>query len=245
MGQSASSAQLDLQLAAAPANTVLGRNGRVIDLGKYNVAQYVAQRVGAARTGNTVAAYEVYQAISICARNDDPVTEFQDARDHEQFRREQERTAQLCTGVSPAMIQERMHFLAAVASAGNAAAQIDFYMEGPQGKPLAPSAEADDPVVQKWKTDALSYLKDAGNKGEPFALGLLATLYDGGDVVERDARLSLAYTIAEGAARKHPPSLDQLRARYGEQLNPAQFDEAQQLGQRLARSCCDAAPLLR
>ncbi len=40
-------------------------------------------------------------------------------------------------------------------------------------------------------------------------------------------------------------AIEQLRARYAEQLNPAQFDEAQQLGLRLARACCDAAPVLR
>jgi hypothetical protein len=219
-------------------NAVYGRNGRAIDLGGLNVSQYIAGRVGAARSGDVKAAYEVYQAESICAANEDPVADYFDPAQKAQFLREREGLVRLCVGLSPAQVQERLGFLNTAARAGNAGAQIDYYMEGPYGRNLDLADNATDPIVVKWKEDALGYLKQAGGKCDHFALALLATVYDAGQLTARDMRSSMAYSIAAAVPRKKPLTEEQWRDRYGEELSAADFDSARQLGAQLAQQAC-------
>jgi len=54
--------------------------------------------------------------------------------------------------VTPAQVQERLHFLALAREPGHADAQIDFYLEAPMGTGDAPSAGADpdSAEVKRW-----------------------------------------------------------------------------------------------
>jgi hypothetical protein len=223
--------------AAAPAS-VNGRNGRAVNLGGLTVAQYIASRVGAARSGDAHAAYEVYQAESICAANDDPVADYAEPAQKDQFLREREALVKLCTGMSPAQVQERLGFLGTAARAGNRSAQVDYYMEGPYGRAYDIAGNADDPIVKQWKADALGYLKQAGGTCDHFALALLANVYDAGLLTERDMRASMAYAIAAEVPRNKPLTDQQLSARFGEELSAADFASARQMGAQLAQQAC-------
>lgn len=218
--------------------TIFGRNGRAINLGELTIAQYIASRLGAARSGDPKAAYEVYQAESVCAANQDPVADYHDAAQKEQFLRERVSLVKLCVGISPAQVQERLGFLGAAARAGNINAQVDFYMEGPYGRAFDMAGNADDPTVRQWKAQALGHLKQAGGKCDHFALALLANVYDAGLLTERDMRSSMAYSIAAAVPRNKALSDQQLRERFGEELSAADFAGARQLGEQLAKQAC-------
>lgn len=224
--------------AQPSATLVNGRNGRGVDLGGKTVAAYVGERIARARSGDAQAAYEVYQAESICAANQDPVAEYQDPAEREIFLRERENLVKLCIGVSPAQVQERLGFLNTAARAGHLKAQIDFFTEGPYGHEYDMEAGATDPIVIKWKDDALSYLKQAGNQCDHFALATLSNVYDAGSLTGRDVRTSMAYAIAAAVPRKKVLTEEQLRSRFGDELNAADFDSARQLGAGLAAQAC-------
>ncbi|WP_422980662.1 hypothetical protein [Undibacterium sp. Ji50W] len=222
----------------AQALLVIGRNGRVIDFGGKNAQEYIAQWIAAARTGDANAAYKVYQAESVCANNDEPAPEYQNPAEHAQFLRERETLRKLCANITPAQLQERMRFLTLAANAGNADAKIDFYMEGPTGKTIDLTENRDDPVVKKWKEDAVNYLKDAAGQCEPFAMGLLATAYDASEVLEHDMKLSMTYSVAESAARGRQLSAEQLKKRFGEQMTETDFADALNAGTQIAQKSC-------
>jgi len=238
-----SSGNADFPAPATPAGaTVNGRNGRAVDLGGKTVAQYVAARIGKARGGDAAAAYEVYQAASICAANEDPVADYHDPAEKEAFLRDRQSRVTLCAGMSPAQVQERLGFLDAAARSGNIHAQVDYYMEGPYGRDFDIAANASDPTVKKWKEDAVTYLKQAGDKCDHFSLALLSNVYDAGTLTERDLKTSMGYAIAAAVPRKKPLTDEQLRGRFGDELSAADFDGARQLGEQLARQACPAPP---
>ena len=220
----------------AALDVLYGRNGRAVDFGGMKAADYIAQWGSRARGGDPAAAYKVYQAADLCAGANDALPDFTTDAERQDAQAERARVAQLCNGVSQAQIDERMRFLALAANAGNTDAQIDFFMEGPEGKPQ--NQFADDAALQKWKADALGYLTAAGQHGDAFALGLLANAYDAGNIVEPDAKSSLAYTVANAAARRVNLPLDSLHARFS-LLSPADFDEAVQRGTRMGAACCN------
>jgi hypothetical protein len=224
--------------APRPNHAIYGRNGRVVDLGGLDVAHYIASRMSAARRGDVKAAYEVYQAVSICAANQDPVAEYHDPAERAQFLAERADQVKLCAGLSPAQVQERLAFLDTAARAGHVGAQIDYYMEGPYGRDFDIAENPGDPTVTQWKSDALTYLQQAGNKCDQFALALLSTVYDAGQLTERDLGASMAYSIAAAVPRKKPLTEAQLRERFGEELSAAQFTSAQQRGAALASEAC-------
>lgn len=219
-------------------NMIYTRGGQAVDFGGKNASEAIAAFIGDARRGDKDAAYKVYQAESVCATNDDPVAEMQTEDDRKAAAAEREKIKKFCAGVSPAQIQERMHFLELAARAGNTQAQVDFYMEGPNGRPDTGTLDPKDPSVQQWRSESLAYLTSAGKQGDPFALGLLSTLYDGGVLGDRDPKMSMAYSIAENYARGHALSDAQLQRRYGKQLSESDFTAAQQLGAQIASSCC-------
>lgn len=227
--------------APVGAAVINGRNGRAVDLGGKTIAAYVAERIGKARSGDAQAAYEVYQAESICAAIQDPVAEYQVPAERETFLREREKPAALCAGISPAQVQERLGFLNAAARAGHLKAQLDFFTEGPYGHEYDMAAGATDPIVIKWKEDALSYLKQAGDQCDHFALATLSNVYDAGTLSERDMRSSMAYAIAAAVPRKKVLTEQQLRSRFGEELSDADFESARQMGARLAKQACPAS----
>jgi len=224
--------------ARAAIALVNGRNGRAVDLGGKSVAAYIAERMSGARRGDARAAYQVYQAASICAANDDPVAAYQDDAERARFLRERASRIALCAGVSPAQIQERLGFLATAARAGNLQAQLDFYTEGPYGRAVDLDAGAGDLIVIGWKQEALHYLEQAGDQCDHFALATLSTVYDAGALTPRDARTAMAYAIAAAAPRRQLLTEEQLRSRFGDEVQGADFDSARQLGEQLARRAC-------
>lgn len=219
---------------------LVGRGGRSVDLGGKTVAEYLNLHLAAARTGDVKAAYAVYKAAAVCANNNEAVPEFQNDADRLQFQKMRDENRKLCAGVSMAQVQERMAFLAAAARAGNAEAQVDFYMEGPAGKSLDLAEHKDDPVVLQWKEDSVRFLKEASGQCDHFSMGLLSTMYEAGEVVEADPKLSAAYAVANGLARKRPLKEEQLRSLYAEQLADADVQEALQKGAAMAAASCKA-----
>lgn len=228
-------AENDALAGFAPLPAVLyGRNGRAVDFGGLSAADYIAQWGSRARSGDVTAAYKVYQAADLCAGLNEPLPEFASDSERSDAEGERQRIAQLCKGVSPAQVDERMHFLSMAANAGNTHAQIDFFMEGPNGKS---QDQAGDEAMQKWKAEALGYLTAAGQHGDAFALGLLANAYDSGTIVNPDAQTSLAYAVANAQARRITVPLDSLRSRYA-QLSQGDFDAAVQRGTQMSAGCC-------
>lgn len=215
-----------------------GRNGRPLDLHGQTVAQYIADRIGRARTGDVRAAYEVYQAESLCAAIDEPLPEFADDNDRKIVEQQRGKLRALCGSVSAVQMQERMAFLAKAADSGNRDAQIDYFMEGPGGKPIDWAANTDDPQVQNWKAAALRYLQQAGDGCDHFALSLLANVYDAGLMVPHDGRMTMAYSMASAAARNRSLSIEQLKSRFGEELPEADFTAALQMGAHLTQQAC-------
>jgi hypothetical protein len=224
--------------AFASGGAVYGRNGRVIDFGGQTVAQYIAPRLAAARMGDMQAAYAVYQAISVCAAIDEQVADYQEPSELAQFQRERQEQQRLCATISPAQVRERMQFLSSAARAGSRDAQIDFYMEGPYGKPLQEIEDGGDPLVTQWQADALTFLKSAASQCDQFALGLLSNAYDVGDLAQRTPALAVAYGVAAAAARHVPLSREQVLRRFGNQVSNSELDDGMQQGERIARESC-------
>jgi TPR repeat protein len=224
--------------APPPSAAVYARNGRQVDLGGLTAQEYIAKWNSLARSGDKDAAYNVYQAAAVCASNDEPAPAYNSAAELGRFLDERKKLLALCAGVNPAQLQERLSFLALAARAGKVEAQIDYFMEGPYGRDTDLAKSADDPVVQQWKTEAVAELKSAAGQGEPFALALLAQVYDAGELLPRDAKLALAYKVAEADARNSALSEDQLRRNAGAQMSDADFAGALQTGRQIASACC-------
>jgi len=221
-----------------PPDIVYARSGREVDLGGLTVLAYIAKWNSLARAGDKDAAYQVYLATAVCASNDEPAPAFNNAAGLQQFLAQREKLLALCQGVNAAQLQERLSFLAQAARAGKVEAQIDYFMEGPYGRDTDLAKSADDPVVQQWKTEAVTELKSAAGQGEPFALALLAQVYDAGELLPRDAKLSLAYKVAEADARNSTLPEEQLRRNAGAQMSDADFASALQTGRQMAAACC-------
>jgi hypothetical protein len=235
------SSSLRSDFVSAPTVPIYGRNGRPIDFGGKDAAAYIDERAASARTGDLKAAYQVYQAASACAAAEEPLPEFLDPREGEAAARERARVRALCARVSPTQLQERMRFLARAADAGQRDAEVDFFMEGPNGKPLA-QADPGDPQVQQWQQQALAYLQGAGAQCDQFALGLLSNAYDAGQLGAHDPGLAMAYQIASNAARNKPLGEQQLRERWGEELSADAFAAARAKGAQIAGASCPPKP---
>ncbi len=211
-----------------------GRSGRIVDLGGLDVAHYIALREGAARLGDLKAVYEVYQAVALCANIDQPLPDTQEPADRDQLAQTLARQRALCANISPAQVQERMRYLRQAADGGNAEAQIDYYMEGPAGAATSP----DDPAFKQWSQEAMAYLKAAGDRCNHFALSLLSTVYDAGNIVERDPGLVMAYGVAAARARGVDKTPEQWQRQFGEDLSDADADAALKLSTQLTGGAC-------
>ena len=219
-----------------PARPLVARNGRIVDLDGLDVAQYITQREGAARMGDIKAAYEVYQAEALCANLDAPLPDMQDAADLAQLTRTRARQRDACASISPAQVQERLHYLKMAADAGNADAQIDFAMEAPA------TLNPDDPAYTQWKQDAVNYLKAAGAHCNAEALGLLSNAYDAGSLAERDPVRAMAYGVAAARAHHLDKTPAQWVQQFGEGLSEAEIDAALKQSGQLANEACQGQP---
>jgi hypothetical protein len=221
-----------------PSAAVYARNGRQVDLGGLTALEYIAKWNSLARAGDKDAAYNVYQAAAVCASNDEPAPAYNSGAELDRFLDERKKLLALCVGVNSAQLQERLSFLTLAARAGKVEAQIDYFMEGPYGRDTDLAKSADDPIVQQWKTEAVTELKSAAGQGEPFALALLSQVYDAGELLPRDVKLSLAYKVAEADARNSAWSEEQLRRNAGQKMSDSDFASALQTGKQIAAACC-------
>lgn len=171
--------------------------------------------VAAARRGDTRAAHAAYLALSACVAEGGPG----------------------CAGLPASLLQERLRFLAEAVRAGLPAAQVDFYMEGPDRLQAL-----DEQALLAWRAQALAGLQAASARCEPLATGLLATLYDSGELAPRDAARALAYAVAEGALRHRPASDAALLGRLAEPVDEATLAAARVQGLALAAACRAEAP---
>lgn len=226
---------------ALPVGPAYGRHGRAVDLGGLTVAQFIDRHAPAARRGDPQAVQALYEALAVCATRDDPLPDVAAPADRDALLREQAQVRRLCAGVSPAQVQERLRFLAAAADAGLAQAQVDFYAEGPDGAGVSATLQADsadDPALAAWRAQAVAHLQRAAAQCEPFAMGLLASLYDGSLVAPASPALAVTYAAAEGVARGQPRSAARLQGAFGAGLTPAEVDAARRDGEQLARQAC-------
>lgn len=216
---------------------LFARSGRIVDLHGLSAVEFIAQWSSRARTGDAEAAYKVFQAADLCAEAGEPLPDTQSNTDRQALLHERDELEHVCANVTPAQIAERMNFLDAAARAGQRDAQVDYYMEGPDGNAVPGSAD-DDAAIAQWKIQSLSYLKSAASSGDTFSLGLLANAYDAGLITPPDPKLALAYSVADMLARNVSVTPTALRNRYGSQLPDAEFAAGMQLGQQIAAGCC-------
>ncbi|MGI9024499.1 MAG: hypothetical protein ACR2GP_02780, partial [Burkholderiaceae bacterium] len=208
------------------------------------VRAFVDRWSHAARTGDTRAAYRVYQAEAYCARTEENERLLRGPS----IPREDEARASiaawarslrnLCDGVSPAEVDERLHFLLVAAQSGIADAQIDFFIEGPYGKPYELRAEDPDPNVIAWKARAVDFLKQAAMQNNRDALEFLSLAYFNGVVVPQDFETSLTYDIALARANHKDPDLALLATQLIKQLPESSVARARTAGEALYRQCC-------
>ena len=239
--------QLEPSGATGPANQVrpslIGSGGRIIDLGGKTVAQYVAQYEGAARLGDAAAAYKVYLAESLCAAGSAQRDMVEGDHASSAASTAQVDTAHLCAAVTSAEVQERLKFLALAARTGQAGAQVDFFLEGPDGTGKIPSVGADpeSPDVKRWKDDALDHLKDAAGQCDPLAAGLLATSYSSGKFNAQDPSQAIAFDLLAAAAGNGKWSRARLQAQFGAGMKAGVFEAAYADGVQAAREACPQA----
>lgn len=171
----------------------------------------VMRAVAAARLGDAQAAHDAYRRLTDCSRGDG--------------------TSE-CAGLPRSLIEERLRFLAQAARAGIPAAQVDVYMEGPD-----PLVALDEQQLQAWRAETLSGLQQAAGRCDAFANGLLATLFDSGELAPRDAARAVAYAVAEASLRHRPLTDEALQDRLAQPLDAAGLAAAREQGLRLAASC--------
>lgn len=174
------------------------------------VANDLDRLIAAARRGDAKASHAAYRALSACA----------------------EPGGEPCPGLPLSLLQERLRFLATAVNAGLPAAQIDFFYEGPDRLQAL-----DEQALQAWREQALAGLKAAAARCDPLATGLLATLYDSGELAPRDAARALAYAVAEGELRHRQPSDAALRDRLAEPIDDTALTTARQAGFGLVSAC--------
>lgn len=194
--------------AARPVlTTTFGRSLGTDDLG---IAAFLTKATPAARQGDAMAAYRVYQAEAACASLDrDARMDMSLANDEERARHAAgvEQLTAACAGVTPAQIGERFVFLNQAVRAGNEQAMIDYAIEGPNGHEVT-DFDPRDPLLLEWKQDSIAYLQRLAEKGDQIAWVLLAQDYENGIVVDRDLGAAITWWTALQISRK--PDTDPL-----------------------------------
>ncbi len=238
----------DLQTASAiekPARLKPPRaSDAPVELDGLPVRAFVDRWSHAARTGDPRAAYRVYQAEAFCARADEnerslrgPLTATSDEMRGSIATRTRT-LRELCVAVSPAEVDERLHFLLLAARSGNANAQVDFYIEGPYGKPYDLQADDPDPNVIAWKNQAIDFLTQAAMQNNRDALEFLGVAYFNGIVAPQNLEASLAYDIALARANHTDPDLSLLATQLIKQLPESSVSRARTAGEAFFRQCC-------
>lgn len=231
-------------IATRPRTQLLSRSGAPVDLDGLTVQAFIDRWSQSARTGNAKAAYRIYQAEALCARAAENERSLRDdaslgeGAERESIEAHTKALEELCIGTSPAEADERLQFLTQAARSGDANAQIDFFMEGPYGKPYELQADDPDPNVIAWKVQSLDFLKQAAMQNHRDALEFLSMAYFNGLLVREDLEASLTYEIALARASNKDPDLALLAAQLIRQLPESSVARARVAGETLYRQCC-------
>jgi hypothetical protein len=113
---------------------------------------------------------------------------------------EKQRATALCTGMTERERQSRLDYLTIAAKAGVSDAAVAFAQEGPFGDPTALKTRPQDPLVQEWKTGAITQLVRAAESGSDRGalLYLAAGSFQGSDLLEQNPLLAYRYNMAMG-----------------------------------------------
>ena len=211
--------------------------GRTLDLDDLSVADFLLKVAPAARRGDAVAAYRVYQAEAMCASLD-----WKQRIDLSAMGVEAEASwvadlaamTETCAGITPAQRGERFTFLDQAIRAGNPQAMLDYRVEGPNGHLDLEEVDPRDPLVVTWKQNVAVYLRQLAADGNEDAWLLLAQDCESGLVVERDLASAITYWTALQISRR--PNVDPLSINFIDALarqSPSESRQAIEAGRAL------------
>jgi TPR repeat protein len=110
-----------------------------------------------------------------------------------------EQAAGICRGVTPAQLGERFANIEIAARSGVKGAAEKFLDTGMPGR-LA--YDASDPAARQWAAHAVELVQRDATNGDVGALTALASFYQSGDIVARDAMQALTYQLAAAELMK-------------------------------------------
>ncbi len=202
------------------------------------------------KSGRPTDAFEAYKLINKCvvwSDNARLLTSLPVGTDADVIRKSLEATIKLdvtaCQGIDQRKIADR-HILLDLASKYNVpGAALEFLSTGPYGDPSAIELRPNDPLVSKWRLQAIEYLLLAGRGGDVNAFAALSNIYQSGGVAERNLELSLTYAVASLEAMRVRGETssggERLVALLSIGLNTEQVTNATVNGLALAKQCCN------
>gem|GEM_PF-2460294 len=237
----------DTSVGTKPPSTLSTLRGKTVDTDGLGVAAFIAKMAPAARRGDPVAAYRVYQAEAACSRIDFSTKVLLEIEGLEADMRAKmtealTQTRDACTNVSPAQVEERFTFLDQAIRAANQEAMLDYRYEGPLGFSID-ELDPKDPRLLDWRRNANAYLETLAAAGNLEAWSLLSRDYQSGIVTDRNVQAAIMYDVAVLAARK--PNVDPLSINYiADMARQLSSDEVQQAVAE-GRSLADHFPSTR
>lgn len=202
--------------AVASERIALSINGRPLDTDGLSVLAFLDKMSPAARRGDPVAAYRVYQAEAMCAQIE-PEAKVNAERQGDTAEEKAveiarlENMRQACIGVTPAQMQERFAFLDQAIRAGNAQAMVDYRFEGPLGNRYA-DLNPKDPQTAEWIKNANKYAQWLAANGNQWGWIFLSEDYASGDMLPKNPKEAIKYNAAMIASRN--PTADPLKLPY-------------------------------
>ena len=174
------------QTAKTDSAILYGRNGRIVDFDGLSALEYIAKWNGQARAGNMEAVYKMYQAESVCANNDDPVAEYKNTIERDQFLSERKALKKICDkGI---ILENGM-----LVHSGSIEDSIDIYNRGTKEISIDKIAfkstdvriNVDTILVNgltnnhiKLESDAVLYISIIGTAQEDLPIEMQANLFD-------------------------------------------------------------------
>ena len=198
---------------------------------------------------NPTEAFEAYKIVNRCVlslENAKLMSSLPVGGDMDSARKSLGETIKLdataCQGIEQRNIADRARWIDLAAKANVPGAALEFLSTGPFGDSTAIESRPDDPLVLKWKLQAVEYLLAAGKSGDINAFDALSNIYQIGVVANRDLALSLTYAIAslESQRARGEKSIggDRLVEVLSSGLASQQISAARVSGLSLARQCC-------
>lgn len=207
-----------------------------------NAVEVIASLRPRAEAGDAKAAYAIYLKLHGCETafgqniSDEEIKKYEMVGASEGLLEDRMTALEECKGIE-GQLRERGRWLEQAAAAGLLEAQL-LYATDP--KPIIGDAAdmiRDPQKVQQYKTKAVGYLNQLATQGNIDAMTRLASAYNNGILVRRDAVQSYAYYRAvELAAPGTIPG--NLLARQRSQIAANDVRRAEQLASQLYQRCC-------